>query len=129
MNKAATESEPKRRWYQYSLRTLLIVMVLFCFLFAWVGVKIREGIKQRNVVEWVEQMGGEVYYDYQVHLSEEFQYSTFGYELNFRLVIMEVIKKHMCRCQGSMTTQINLENWSEPPKLVINVILYKKSSL
>jgi len=58
-------TEPKRRWYQYSLRSLLIIMVLLCFLFALAGVKIREAEKQKEIVEWVEENGGMVYYDFQ----------------------------------------------------------------
>jgi hypothetical protein len=32
-----TNSKPKRRWYQFSLRTLLLVMMVFC---VWVGVRV-----------------------------------------------------------------------------------------
>jgi len=58
-------TEHKRKWYQYSLRSLLIVMVLFCFLFAWIGVKIQEAEKQREVVAWVKENGGKVRYEYE----------------------------------------------------------------
>jgi len=59
----STEPEPKLRWYQYSLRSILIVAIMFCLLFAWIGVKIRQGQKQKEIVEWVEKNGGRVHYD------------------------------------------------------------------
>ena len=61
------ETPPKRRWYQYSLRSLLIVMVLLCFLFAWGGYKIKQVEKQKEIVAWVEEkMGGDVEYEHQI---------------------------------------------------------------
>ena len=61
----AKEPPQKRRWYQYSLRSLLIVMFLFCLLFAWGGYKVRQAEKQKAAVAWVEKNGGWVGYDYQ----------------------------------------------------------------
>ena len=63
--KVETEQKLERRWYQYSLRTLLIVMVLLCFLFAWGGYKIRQAERQKEVVAWVREKGGWVIYDYE----------------------------------------------------------------
>ena len=62
---SSEEPKAKRRWYQYSLRSLVIVMVLLCFLFAWVGVKIRQAEKQKEIVAWVRKNGGGVGYDYE----------------------------------------------------------------
>jgi len=45
-------TEHKRRWYQYSLRSLMIVMILFCFLFAWIGYKIREAGRTEIIGSW-----------------------------------------------------------------------------
>ena len=66
MNEAATEPRSKRRWYQYSLRSLLIVMFLFCILFAWGGYKIRQAEKQKGIVALVKESGNDVYYNYQL---------------------------------------------------------------
>lgn len=49
------EPKPKRRWYQYSLRSLVVVMVLFCILFAWVGYKVRKARRQRAAVVLLEE--------------------------------------------------------------------------
>jgi len=65
-------TEPKRRWYQYSLRSLLIVMVLLCFLFAWVGTKMRQAEKQKEVVAWVKKNEGDVTYDFELDANGEY---------------------------------------------------------
>lgn len=55
----------KRRWYQYSLRTLLIVMVLASVGMSWLTVKMRRAARQREAVEAIRKLGGWVVYDYQ----------------------------------------------------------------
>ena len=45
-----TSSVHKLRWYQYSLRTLLIVMVLASFGLSWFAVKLQQARRQRAVV-------------------------------------------------------------------------------
>ena len=47
--------KPKRRWYQFSLMTLLIVMVLCCFAFAWIGSRMRQARENRERVAAVEE--------------------------------------------------------------------------
>ena len=37
MSTTTQPPKPKRRWYQFSLLTLLVVMVVSCFGFAWIG--------------------------------------------------------------------------------------------
>ena len=61
-DKPEEETEPKRRWYQYSLRSLVLVMTVVCL---WLGYISNEARKQRNAVAWVEEMGGHVEYDYE----------------------------------------------------------------
>ena len=55
-------AKPKRRWFQFSLKTFLLVMLLFAFGFAWLSHQARE---QRKAVAWVKEMGGTVGYDYE----------------------------------------------------------------
>jgi hypothetical protein len=64
-------SKPKRKrsWYRSSLRTFLLVVTAFAVWFGWVMHKARE---QRRVVAWVEKMGGEVGYEYEVRLDGTF---------------------------------------------------------
>ena len=62
----ATEpNKPKkrrRRWWQYSLRTLFVLLTVFGVWLAWV---VHRASEQRKAVEWVENMGGVVRYDYE----------------------------------------------------------------
>ena len=53
----------KRRWYQFSLRTLLIVVTLSAVPMGWVGWKLAQGRRQRDTVAWVENLGGGVEYE------------------------------------------------------------------
>jgi hypothetical protein len=60
-------STPKRklRWYQFSLRTLLIFVTLFGIACSWFAVKIRQAKRQDNAVLELRKMGFLVRYDYQ----------------------------------------------------------------
>jgi hypothetical protein len=51
---------PKRRWYQYSLRTLFLLMTLFAL---WLGVNIHRARQQKEAVEAIVKAGGGVQYD------------------------------------------------------------------
>jgi len=42
--------KPKRRWYQFSLKTLLVVMLLSCFGFAWIGWRMQQARENRERV-------------------------------------------------------------------------------
>ena len=53
---------PKRRWYQYSLRTLFVFVTVCCVVCA-LGIKLNEARKQRDIVAAIERMWGEVDYD------------------------------------------------------------------
>jgi hypothetical protein len=58
-----TAPKPKRRWYQYSLRTLLIFVTLFALACSWFAVKMQQARRQREAVEAIEKLGGEVWYE------------------------------------------------------------------
>ena len=53
-------TKPRRRWFQFSLRTLLIVVTLSAVPLGWVGWKLEQGRRQRAAIAWVEKMGGTV---------------------------------------------------------------------
>ena len=53
----------KRRFVRFSLRTLLLFMLVVCVALGW---KVERTRKQRDTVAWVHQMGGSVVYDYEV---------------------------------------------------------------
>ena len=59
-----TGQSPKRRWYQYSLRTLLVFMVLFAIACSWFTVKLQQVDRRREAVRAIVEAGGWVGYDY-----------------------------------------------------------------
>lgn len=59
-----TTEKPKRRWYQFSLRTLLVFMLLFSIGMSWFAVKLQQARKQREIVQVITELGGGVSYDY-----------------------------------------------------------------
>ena len=61
--------QPRRRWFQYSLRTLLLFMLLVSIGMSWVAVRIQRARRQREAVEAIQKLGGLVRYDYQVQQS------------------------------------------------------------
>jgi hypothetical protein len=68
----AGRSTPKRRWHQFSLRTLLLLTALVCLALSYVGIRktlvaaqMAQTRQQREAVQAIEQLGGYVFYDYQ----------------------------------------------------------------
>ena len=55
----------KRRWFQFSLRTLMIVTVIVAIPCAWLGRKIERKRRERAALKTIEECGGYVMYDYQ----------------------------------------------------------------
>jgi len=51
---------PKRRWYQYSLRTLFVLMTLFA---VWLGLRIHRAQQQKEAVEALLKADGSIVYD------------------------------------------------------------------
>ena len=60
-----TNPSPKRRWFRFSLRTLLVVVVLLCLPLGWFAARLRDAERQRKAVEAIRAAGGAVKYDYQ----------------------------------------------------------------
>ena len=54
--------KPKRRWLKLSLRTLLILLTIGCI---WLGWTVNRARQQRAAVEWVTEIGGKIYYDFE----------------------------------------------------------------
>ena len=63
MTNETHNTKPRRRWLQFSLRTLLIVVTLSAVPLGWVGWKCEQGRRQRAVIAWVGEMGGSVTFE------------------------------------------------------------------
>ena len=61
-----TNTKPKRRWPQFSLRTLLLLTVLISLFFAWIGNILIRVHHQRDIVAKIQSLGGKAYYAYQL---------------------------------------------------------------
>ena len=47
----------RRRWLQFSIRSMLLLMVVSGLGFGWLQWKLKQAEKQREAVAWVEEMG------------------------------------------------------------------------
>jgi internalin A len=73
MSAPAPAETPKRklRWYQFSLRTLLVFVTLFGIACSWFAVKMKQATKQREAVQAIIQSGGRVIYNFEVEFIPE----------------------------------------------------------
>ncbi len=54
---------PKRRFLRFTLRSLLLLMLVVCVALGW---KVERARKQRDAVNWIQELGGSVSYDYEI---------------------------------------------------------------
>lgn len=54
----------RRRRFQISLRTLLLLVTFCSALFGWLGIKVRQAQQQKEAIEAIEKIGGVIFYDY-----------------------------------------------------------------
>ena len=67
MPESTTDNPPqsRRRWLQFRLRTLLLIVAVLCVPLAWVAWKMDHKRHERAVIAELERLGGEVLYDWQ----------------------------------------------------------------
>jgi hypothetical protein len=61
-----TAPKPKRHWSRFSLRTLLVFLLVLSLPLGWFALKLHKARRQREAVGAIVEMGGFVYYDYQL---------------------------------------------------------------
>jgi Leucine Rich repeat len=65
----STTPKPRRRWYQYSLRTLMVLMLAIGCGLGWFTARMRQARSQRKTVETIAELNGWVGYDYEFDAS------------------------------------------------------------
>jgi hypothetical protein len=58
----SNSAKPRRRWFQFSLRSLLILITVLA---VWLGLQVNRVNRQRRAVEAITELGGQFSYDYQ----------------------------------------------------------------
>ncbi len=58
-----TEKKTKRRWTQFSVRTMFILLTCFC---VWFGFKMNRARKQEAAVKALQELGCSITYDYRL---------------------------------------------------------------
>ena len=60
-----TAQAKRRRWFQFRLRTLLTAVLVLSLPLSCFAVRMDRARRQREAVEAIKHIGGEVWYDYQ----------------------------------------------------------------
>jgi len=63
--------KPKRHWNQFSLRTLLVFVLVLSVPLGWFAMTMQRARRQREAVEGIRELYGDVSYDCQVHKDGE----------------------------------------------------------
>jgi len=61
--------KPKRRWFQYSLRTIFLLLTVSAVLLAWLRIRINRAEQQERAVKDVEKAHGLIRFDYELDKS------------------------------------------------------------
>ena len=57
------QARPKRRWFQFSLRSLLLAVLVISLPLAWIGHKLNQLLRRNEAVSLIRQSGGTDDYD------------------------------------------------------------------
>ena len=57
------KTKPRRRWLQFSLRTMLVLMLAFGCGFGWLAYQIKQARQQREAANVIEKLGGTIDWD------------------------------------------------------------------
>ena len=92
--------KPKRRWFQLSLRTLLLLVMLASAVPGWIGLEWAQRRREKLAIGWVAEMGGNVQFNSQtwrgnravkVTIRKEKNIWDLDYLPNFYLLDVEVL--------------------------------------
>ena len=63
-------SKPRRRWCQFSLRSLFVFVTVCSLVLGWVYWKLKPGLDQYRAVTAIVRLGGKVVFDYEYDESD-----------------------------------------------------------
>src|SRR5262245_4289125 len=69
-------ASPHRRWFRFSLRTLLVLVAMSSAGFGWLGYKVRQKQRERYAVKVIQKLGGDVAYHHQKTANYGFDLSS-----------------------------------------------------
>jgi hypothetical protein len=110
---------PKLRWYQYSLRSLMIFVTLFACLCSWFAVKMQQAKRQKEAVEKLRGRGYAIEYDYE-HVSPvpEWVVKLLGKDFLFDVYsVGEMISLPMMKFHVPALTDADMAVFDELPRL------------
>ena len=61
---------PRRRWLQFSLRTMFVVVTVFCVVLGTIGVQIKKARDRRQAVAAIRELGGAIAFQHQLDRTE-----------------------------------------------------------
>ena len=62
-------AQPRRRWFRFRLRTLLIVATVLSVTLGWVGWRLGQVRRERATIAWIEEADGKVFFNYRNDIS------------------------------------------------------------
>jgi hypothetical protein len=97
------------RWYQYRLRSLLILVTAASLPLSWLAVKIHQGRRQKAAVAAIQALGGSVKYDSAMSRTPAWLRSSLGDDCFANVVLVDLRKTH--------ATDVDIAFLDDLPKL------------
>ena len=113
-----TSPTPRRRLFRFSLRTLLVVVVLLSVGLGWFAFKMRQAERQRKAVEKIREAGGVVWHDCDLYE----RMGAYAYGVNSLCVWGQLFTLDISRVTGpgnsllSMICQVSSGSWRGAPR-------------
>ncbi len=88
-----TTRKPRRRWLQFSLRTLLVLMLVISVPLGWFAFKLWQAREQREAIRRIEELGGFAYYDFEI---DDHGMPTYPYRPPILRMADDLLEEHFC---------------------------------
>jgi hypothetical protein len=85
--------KPKHRWLQFSLRTLLVLVLIVSMPLGWFAFKLRQAREQREAIGRIEELGGFAVYDFEI---DDHGLPTYPYRPPWLQMADDLLEEHSC---------------------------------